>query len=341
MGRLANKVRIMPLSLTCDCGARFEVEDTLAGQSVSCPECQQTLKAPSSAQRPTVRTSAFALASFLLAVVGAFTVVGTLAAVVLGFIAVFQILRNRERLAGFGFAACGIILGLVFTTLTLWSLTTADLFGLPGSMRRAQMADQLDPVDLKAPLEISENSCSITRPSVKWQRAKKDFTYLLVQPLLRNDALLLLVQPDLYAFADVQVVEDPRNPTDIQSYILDRLKPASVQSGVIGKDKSKDKGSSKIKVKEDEDEPPDQVRVDTPVIKDHLKNLPAPPGITADELSVDVPLDGKRWTMLIRTYRTDKGKLFIVRTFTEAARFPRVKDELVKLLDSVTIKTGS
>ena len=73
----------MPLSLICDCGARFEVEDALAGQTVSCPECQQPLKAPA-AQRPTLRTSAFALASFLLAVVGAFTVVGTIAAVILG-----------------------------------------------------------------------------------------------------------------------------------------------------------------------------------------------------------------------------------------------------------------
>ena len=33
----------MPLSLTCDCGARFELEEALAGQSVSCPECQQVL----------------------------------------------------------------------------------------------------------------------------------------------------------------------------------------------------------------------------------------------------------------------------------------------------------
>ena len=205
----------MPLSLTCDCGARFEVEDTLAGQSVSCPECQQPLKAPA-AQRPTVRTSGFALASFLLAVVGAFTVVGTLAAAVLGFIAVIQILRNRERLAGFGFAAGGIILGLIFTTLTLWSLTTGELFGLAATVRRTQMADQLEPIDPKAALDIKENGFSLTRPNIKWQRAKKDFQYLLVQPLLRNDALLLLVQPDLYAFADVQVEADGR-VTDIES----------------------------------------------------------------------------------------------------------------------------
>jgi len=62
------------------------------------PNVQEPLKAPS-AKRPTLRTSGFALASFLLAVVGAFTVVGTIAAVILGFIAVVAILRDRERVA--------------------------------------------------------------------------------------------------------------------------------------------------------------------------------------------------------------------------------------------------
>src|SRR4051812_13283476 len=56
----------MALSLTCACGARFEVEDTLAGQEVSCPECQQPLKAPA-LQRVPLRTSGFALASAQLA----------------------------------------------------------------------------------------------------------------------------------------------------------------------------------------------------------------------------------------------------------------------------------
>ena len=118
----------MPLSLTCDCGARFEVEDALAGQSVACPECQQPLKAPSF-QRPVVRTSGFALASFLLAVVGAFTVVGTIAAVVLGLIAVVRILRDRERIAGLGFAGFGVGLGLAFTAITLWAISNGELFG--------------------------------------------------------------------------------------------------------------------------------------------------------------------------------------------------------------------
>src|ERR1700680_726121 len=112
----SKKALIMPLSLTCDCGARFEVEDTLAGQTVACPECQAPLKAPGG-QLPPLRTSTLALASVVCALVGAFTLVGTVAAVVLGVVAVVGILRQRDRLAGLGFAVFGIVAGVLFTGL--------------------------------------------------------------------------------------------------------------------------------------------------------------------------------------------------------------------------------
>src|SRR6516164_8034723 len=102
----------MPLSLICACGARIELEDALAGQEVACPECQQPLKAPAGdAQAQPMRTSGLAIASLVLAVTGAFTVVGTLAAVVLGLAAVGFILRRRDRLAGLGYAVAGIAIG--------------------------------------------------------------------------------------------------------------------------------------------------------------------------------------------------------------------------------------
>ena len=327
----------MPLSLTCDCGARFEVEESLAGQSVSCPECQATLKAPA-AHRPVVRTSGFALASFLLAIVGAFTVVGTVAAVVLGVVAVAFILRDRERQAGIGFAVCGVVLGCVFTALTLWSLSTGELFGLGSAMRRTQMADQLEPVDPKAPLVIAENGFSITRPSLKWQRAKKEFQFMLVEPLLRSEAVLLLVQPDLYAFIDVQIEADGRTGESMDDYILNRMKPAPTHSKTGGKDKVNDKSKPGQKDDEEREEPSrlgDPVRVAS-------RELPADAGIQqAHETTVEQTVDGKTWTLLVRTYRTVGGKLFIVRGFAEKARFGRVKDELEKSLDSFQVVKGS
>ena len=327
----------MPLSLTCDCGARFEAEDALAGQTVACPECQQLLKAPA-LQRPTVRTSGFALASFLLAIVGAFTVVGTAAAVVLGLIAVVRILRDREHIAGLGFAGFGVGLGLAFTCVTLWAVSSGELFGLGGALRRTQMADQLDPVDAKTPLEIQESGFSISRPTVKWARAKKGFQYLLVQPLLRADSLLLLVQPDLYAFIDVQSEANVRIGPAVEEFILNRLKQDSNQPAL---DKTKTAPKLGGMGNDDEDDSPEITRVTSVKIVGTPKTLPQEAGVQqANEMTAEVAVDGKRWTVLVRTFQMTSGRLFIVRGFAETTRFARVKDELIQALDSFKVSPG-
>lgn len=327
----------MALTLTCDCGARFDVDESLAGQSVTCPECQAAVKAPT-AHRPVVRTSGFALASFLLAIVGAFTVVGTAAAVILGLLAVVFILRDRERQAGLGFAVAGVALGVVFTGLTLWSLSTGELFGLGPAMRRTQMADQLEPIDPKAPLEIAESGFRITRPSLRWQRAKKDALLLPVQPLLRSDALLLLVQLDLYAFIDVQV-EAGVQDRDLDQHILARMEPAAAAPASSG---GKDKTGKKTKAgQQDDEERPEPSRLGKPE-RVASRELPAdPPVQQAHETTVEQTVDGKAWTVLVRTYRLANNKLFIVRGFAEKSRFGRVKDELEKALDSFQVVKGS
>ncbi len=331
----------MPLSLTCDCGARFEVEDALAGQSVACPECQEPLKA-SSLQRPTLRTSGFALASYLLAIVGAFTIVGTVAAVVLGLIAVVRILRDRERIAGLGFAGFGIGLGLVFTLITLWAISSGELFGWGGALRRTQMADQLDPMDAKAPLEIQESGFSLARPSVKWLRAKKGFQFPPVQALLRNDALLLLVQPDLNAFIDVQSEANSRLGPAVEDFILNRLKQDATQPAL--------KNNNKVKTPpkfggfgndDDDDDPPEASHITKVTTVGTPKVLPKEAGVEqANEMTAEATVDGKRWTVLVRTYQMTSGRLFIVRAYTETMRFARVKDELVKALDSFKATPG-
>ena len=172
-----------------------------------------------------MRTSNFALASFLLAIVGAFTVVGTVAAVVLGLLGAAAILRDRERLGGLGFAVTGVVLGAAFTALTLFSLSQIEFFG--AALRRGQMVGQLDKkVDPNKDVEIDESGFRITKP-MTWWRANKDFSFLAAQPLLRDDAQLLLVQPDTGAFVDVQV-EPAADVGPIDDYVLNRIKPDSV-----------------------------------------------------------------------------------------------------------------
>ena len=57
-------------------------------------------------------------------------------------------------------------------------------------------------------------------------------------------------------------------------------------------------------------------------------------------MTAEVTLNGKRWTVLVRTYQMNSGRLFIVRAFAESMRFARVKDELVKALDSFKATPG-
>src|SRR5437588_8567681 len=108
----------MSLTLTCPCGTRFEVDETFAGHDVTCPQCQAPVKAPAAA-RGAVHTSDFAIASLVLALVGAFTIVGTVVAIILGAVAIVRIQKNRPRQAGMGYAVAGIVRGVLFCGLTL------------------------------------------------------------------------------------------------------------------------------------------------------------------------------------------------------------------------------
>ena len=232
-------------------------------------------------------------------------------------------------------AASGIGLGVAFTALMLWAISNGEFFGLPSALRRTQMADQLDPADPKASLEIQESGFSLARPTVKWLRAKKGFQYPPVQPLLRNDALLLLVQPDLYAFIDVQSEANNRLGPAVEDFILNRLKQDATQPTNNNK-----KALSKF-VNDDNEDAPEVSHVTKVTPVGTPKTLPKEAGVQqANEMTAEATVDGKRWTILVRTYQMTSGRLFIVRAFAETARFARVKDELAKALDSFKATPG-
>ena len=160
----------MALSLRCSCKAHFEAEDTFAGQVVSCPDCGAALKVP--VVRPTtLRTSGFALASVTAALVGAFTLVGTLTAIVLGVIGLVSVIRHRDRVRGAGFAVFGIILGVVFTALTGLAVVHNEIFD---PVRERMTSGE---VDRSGPMEVvrKDNGFAITRPTRQWGVATPDY----------------------------------------------------------------------------------------------------------------------------------------------------------------------
>jgi hypothetical protein len=181
----------MTLSLTCACGVHLEVDETFAGQTITCPDCQRPLHVPAPDQAP-LRTSGLAIASLVLALVGAFTLLGTLLAILFGSVALAQIKRQRDRLAGKGFAVAGIVLGVALTGLSLFAYSPVELFGVDSLLRESQWAGKLD---YDGPLEVvrASDGYAITRPSKEWGVRKANRSAEAFTPL---DALphgLLLV----------------------------------------------------------------------------------------------------------------------------------------------------
>jgi hypothetical protein len=305
----------MSLSLTCDCGARFEVEATLAGQTVACPECQEPIKAPA-AQRPPLRTSACALASFICALVGAFTIVGTVAAVVLGVIGVVSILRHRDRLAGLGFAAFGIVAGLLFTGLTIFAFSNKEVFGM-GNWARAQSLAPI--VDNSGPLEVARPAFAITRPAETWGV----LTATPKDPIVKamdNKSDLALVEMFSYAFIDVKIDSIPRG-RDLAAYqqqLVWDLNPR--RSNVFGE--SDESGGPQV--------------ISKVIRSDDVRPPTLGNGFTEREAVLEVSSGRQTWTMLVHLYL--KGQtVYVVRCYVPKTHFARVESDFHKALDSFTV----
>src|SRR5438067_1177696 len=140
----------MPVALSCSCGAHFDVDESFTGQDLLCPQCQNPLPLPAYLRKAT-RTSGYAIASAILALVGAFTVVGTVLAVAFGLGALISIRRRKEELAGRGLALFGVIGGTLLTGLTVFALSGVEVFGfVDDAMSRLEG----DHVDRSGPLEM-------------------------------------------------------------------------------------------------------------------------------------------------------------------------------------------
>lgn len=309
----------MPLSLICACGARIELEDTLAGQEIACPECQQPLKAPAgAAHSQPVRTSGFALASLVLAVAGAFTIVGTLAAIVLGVVAVISIMRQRDRLAGLGYAIAGIVIGLIFTPLTLFAFSTSELFGLASTIRERNLAPF---VDKTGPLEAVKNGWAITRPNEQWGVANVDKVNdpFLDMFLAKSTPDLLLAQVKHNAFVDV--VQQSDSGKTVDAFLQEYKEEYTTEDNPFAEDpKGKEQGV---------------MRISQGKVMREAHTVAAPPDCTGREMEIEVQAAGQKWMLVVRVYHNPKARTFyILRAYTPRRLFSQNKDDFAKALDS-------
>lgn len=220
----------MTIALTCTCAARLEIDEKFAGQTITCPDCQTLLTVPLP-RSPQVRTSVLAISSLILALVGAFTVVGTLLAALLGLAALFQIRRHPEHLAGKNYALTGIILGLVFTALSVAAYSSAEIFGLPGTLRETQWLGRLD---YTGDLEIQQANSGfvIRRPSKQWgiYKERRDGwggpqPFLMVQPK-KSACILCLAEPAFFGSTLLQCKEQA-----IQAFRRFKVSPFALGRG--------------------------------------------------------------------------------------------------------------
>ncbi len=310
----------MALSLICACGARFEVEDTLAGQDVSCPECQQALKAPALRQ-PTLRTSDLALASAVFALVGAFTLVGTVIAVILGSLALVRIRRTIFGIAG----------GSVFTLLTFLALSSSELFGLGGRLRSNMLADR---VNTSGELTHTDDSgFSITRPSREWGVAAVDdlgdpFVIALQgQPPNQRKTDFLLVSMRRVLYVDVR--SELRPVPNIDTIMEEAVAVVTTDRKVDPDEprRARDNEANLFRILKVESD-------------NSSKRLDVGEGVEAREKGVKVRFAaGQEWRMFVRVYYNG-SKLYVVRAYGPQKAMKFGADDVRKLLDSFTIGGG-
>jgi hypothetical protein len=302
----------MSLSLACPCGSRFEVEETFAGREVSCPECGRPVRAPARS-RGAVRTSDLAIGSVIVALVGAFTVVGTLVAVALGAAALVQISRNRDRVAGTGYAIFGILAGLALTALSLLAYSTGELFGVGDQIRAQAMAGKLED-DKELQLDRPKDGFRITRPSHKWKTARPE-----LMREMDNDNQLLLVSTSLDAFVDVYKDDRARGHT-LQSYLDQLLEHYRSEVDTPGKSR-RGGGLARMtdfKVRE-------------------KRALPPEKGVARTEAVVELRIYNQPFVYILRVLEAKDGRFFVLRGWTSRKRFAREEAEIRQVMDSFEV----
>jgi hypothetical protein len=302
----------MSLSLSCSCGARFEVEESLARQTVSCPECQQPVQAPAVTRRP-LRTSGWAVAGMVCGLVLAFTGIGTVLAILFGILALISIARNREQVVGTGYAIFSIAWGVVFTALFVFAVVKGEVFGVGEGIREADMGRE---VERGGPPEIRRTTANfaITRPGPKWFVAKPS----LAERLGYTETDLVLVNLARPAYVGVERTAD----ATLDSGRDDLLRRYRESRPTWDNDfKKRQSHFSGLVVREN-------------------KRLTSSGGLERAELLFDVKVDGAMFTFLARVLHDEAGRSYVIQAWSPRRAFAGAETEMRQALDSFRLLSG-
>lgn len=312
----------MSTVLTCDCGARFEVEAVLAGQQVTCPDCHQPLSAVAR-EKPPLRLSWVALFSLALAIVGGLTLVGGIAACVLAGVALFHIRRQPDRLTGATYAYTAMGVGLLLALVSLGVVLPRGRLPVGAWIRQRALAGQLE-TDGAVDVATRDATCVVKRTS-DWVRLKSGTSGDPAIDDLQQKRDAVLINFRLHAYADL-LQESSAKRTLLREYqdaIAADLQPTNRPMIGDTDDMPRAPTATLYFRKEGAIEPRD----------DH----------EGHEWVVDLERGGQTWRFLIRVYRqrpmkeTQRSTYYVLRVYAPRGTFVAREAELRELLDTVRL----
>jgi hypothetical protein len=308
----------MPLSITCACGARLEFDDRFAGQAIPCPDCQAPLHLPTPEPQRQLRVSGLAVISLTVALVGAFTLVGALAGVVLGILARRRIEREPQRWSGLVYARAAILVGSAGTALTLLTMCLPEFLHQGALLREFKWARRLDYTfsgakdpQLKKAISGGGFDLTCTIPSPQWgvwQPSISEGEY--------STDLVILVN----AWNDAQIAcqsVSSMDPDDLKDWDTTRAKGLErfARSELVHLLSRNSKAAKEPKPRD-------------------VKTLDD----TTQEMFVDLRLGGVDRTFTLRMCKKAGSRLLILVGGTRSYRFAGMQDEFRKTFDSFRLK---
>jgi hypothetical protein len=294
----------------------LEIDDKFSGQTVYCPDCQRALQTPKSTPPTTLRTSGFALASIMLALVGAFTLLGTVAAVVVGIIALAQISRQPDRVTGKRYAIAGIVLGIMLTGGTVLALQNIELFGLSNVINDAQWTGRLDH---GGKLEVERPRFTIKRPSDRWGVFKRESKPGSYQPPTSGELLLVLPGEDIAVLCFTERVTQNASIETCRKEAVEKIKK-NYYDGLFKKNTPSQGDETFIPKTKTVDPKPDM------------------PNVAWVEMELDKKVANEMKTLLVHVYKPDRGDtMYVVVGATRKNNFSHAEKQMREAMDSFKI----
>lgn len=308
----------MSLSITCACGSRLEIDESFVGKTVPCPDCNRPLLLPAPAPQRQPRVSGLALTSLVVALIGAFTLVGGLVAVALGYFAQRRIEREPGRFGGLNYARAGMAVGAGGTLLTLVMMISPTLFPLEHLLREFEWAGALDySWQTQNPAQVSykgttDFSLFLTPPSRRWGQFQDGGSGAVTDHIIlidvRDDAQIAVQATDLNGdeLGDWEAAKHRGLERFYKSGLVKRL--GRLPSGSA---------------------PPEGT------VRDEKPR----PGDAAREWTVDLRLGGVNRTFLLRMAKKAAGaRLFVLVGGARAGQFAALEDDFRKAFDTFQAK---